>query len=1112
MSHQNWPTSGSGSASSSYAHQQHHAHAHPHSQQQYAAAVDRYALPSPVNGQNDQHALSLADDYDDEGGDELGDLPGASMGGMGLPYSAGGSSLSAKAAAEKQIRRRSSKACDQCRKSKCKCERSSPQEPCRNCVMLGTQCTFLGPSRKRGPPKGYIDAIEARLHQTEALIGILLSSKDSRAKSVLDDLAEDPLAKEIISRVDNSPYGFKGRSRGVEAPTSRTRPPQDQRDGDGNSVHATHPSNEWQDQVINRLNSLAAARNTLLPEDQVASGAHAPGADDLGYPEDQQGSRPSTAHTAPPGSSSGKPEPKTQSQTSAGEPRRQRRRLDELGEHDGAQRSPSTASSHSPMRRAAADESVEETEESGEGEDEIAVAIGQLSINEDEQVRFHGKASGLHMLGVKERQDGRNEGGIWRFPKARVWPPLPPAVRNSQRRAADEFAPRLPDVPTQELLLDLYFTYVHPALPIVHKRTFLDDFRNGNMCADSPYSGESGYSDAASPISASSPLGSRKRRVPTLLLLAMFSLAARYSSHTAELPPPEDGSMWTAGDEYMEDAKVILDRTYAASRPSTCQALLLLGYREVGIGAMAQAWLYVGMAVRMAQDLGLHKSAEKWTTVGRALFSRAELQERRRIWYGCVIMDKYVCTYIGRPVAICERDFDTELPLDDESEEMERWRPHTAPPVIDDPAESRRDELPATPGRILSCFNERAKLSVILSQICQSIYAIKPPASRPAELVRLDNMLTKWSLDLPEHLRFDPAAPKSPPPTPNILTLHMQYWCTVLLLHRPFIQHIQDSTKPMSPSASSAKEAEIRANSRQHYDMCVQAANHITLIVSLYGEYYSPSRASVFLCYYIFTAAIMHVATLRTYPDDPQARLGLQKCMEVLQRMRVIWPSAWRALELLHGAKAQLERPTADAPPSRGPIPSPRNKRSAEEPIEEEVEEVPERSRSTVSQDSVVYRQAASYPVATSPGQSHSQGQASHAPAGQGYALPMDLPQGGPSPYMPPSYDRWAADTSALSNFSGSLSTSVLPQQYSTGLVDERMGSSLGRSAERQSARYPQYWNDYSALGQMETTYGVPVMGEMVSPHGGAQQGDAPSMYVPDQYSMFGNMPPSSQQ
>lgn len=54
---------------------------------------------------------------------------------------------------------------------------------------------------------------------------------------------------------------------------------------------------------------------------------------------------------------------------------------------------------------------VEDSEESGE--DEMAIALGQLSLNEDEQVRFHGKMSGLHLIGVKERQDGRGEGGIW---------------------------------------------------------------------------------------------------------------------------------------------------------------------------------------------------------------------------------------------------------------------------------------------------------------------------------------------------------------------------------------------------------------------------------------------------------------------------------------------------------------------------------------------------------------------------------------------------------------------------------------------------------------------------------------------------------------------------
>ena len=52
--------------------------------------------------------------------------------------------------------------------------------------------------------------------------------------------------------------------------------------------------------------------------------------------------------------------------------------------------------------------------------------------------------------------------------------------------------------------------------------------------------------------------------------------------------------MWEAGDTYLDDAKTILNQVYASSRPTTCQALLLLAFREIGIGAMAQAWLYVG--------------------------------------------------------------------------------------------------------------------------------------------------------------------------------------------------------------------------------------------------------------------------------------------------------------------------------------------------------------------------------------------------------------------------------------------------------------------------------------------------------------------------------------
>ncbi len=73
------------------------------------------------------------------------------------------------------------------------------------------------------------------------------------------------------------------------------------------------------------------------------------------------------------------------------------------------------------------------------------------------------------------------------------------------------------------------------------------------------------------------------------------------------------------------------------------------------------------MAVRMAQDLGLHRSSDGWYRVaeGGALFNGAEQQVRRRIWYACVLMDKYVSTYIGRPLSIFETDYDTPLPAVD---------------------------------------------------------------------------------------------------------------------------------------------------------------------------------------------------------------------------------------------------------------------------------------------------------------------------------------------------------------------------------------------------------------------------------------------------------------
>jgi len=59
-------------------------------------------------------------------------------------------------------------------------------------------------------------------------------------------------------------------------------------------------------------------------------------------------------------------------------------------------------------------------------------------------------------------------------------------------------------------------------------------------------------------------------------------------------------------------------------------------------------------------------------------------------------------------------------------------------------------------------------------------------------------------------------------------------------------------------------ETETQASQRSQ-DICAQAANKITAIVTAYMEKFSIRKAPVFLSYYVFTASITHVS-IRTFP------------------------------------------------------------------------------------------------------------------------------------------------------------------------------------------------------------------------------------------------------
>ncbi|KAI8370386.1 uncharacterized protein BYT42DRAFT_502025, partial [Radiomyces spectabilis] len=54
---------------------------------------------------------------------------------------------------------------DLCRRKKIKCDGLTPV--CSNCQAFTLECTYKDTTKKRGPPKGYIEAIENRLHKLE---------------------------------------------------------------------------------------------------------------------------------------------------------------------------------------------------------------------------------------------------------------------------------------------------------------------------------------------------------------------------------------------------------------------------------------------------------------------------------------------------------------------------------------------------------------------------------------------------------------------------------------------------------------------------------------------------------------------------------------------------------------------------------------------------------------------------------------------------------------------------------------------------------------------------------------------------------------------------------
>ncbi|KII95648.1 hypothetical protein PLICRDRAFT_86996 [Plicaturopsis crispa FD-325 SS-3] len=145
-----------------------------------------------------------------------------------------------------------------------------------------------------------------------------------------------------------------------------------------------------------------------------------------------------------------------------------------------------------------------------------------------------------------------------------------------------------------------------------------------------------------------------------LLINCMAAVAARFSNHPALQRPSGETEAYERGDVFGEKAKqtFLVPMLSLPSREAVV-SLMLLAHYEFGRNSEAGLWMYVGMACRMAQDLGLHCEPSEQSEL-----SLEERRLNRLVFWSVLILDSSLSFGTGRPTTIRLEEIDVRLPED----------------------------------------------------------------------------------------------------------------------------------------------------------------------------------------------------------------------------------------------------------------------------------------------------------------------------------------------------------------------------------------------------------------------------------------------------------------
>ncbi|SJL11421.1 uncharacterized protein ARMOST_14824 [Armillaria ostoyae] len=312
-------------------------------------------------------------------------------------------------------------------------------------------------------------------------------------------------------------------------------------------------------------------------------------------------------------------------------------------------------------------------------------------------------------------------------------------------------------------LLNLYFAYFHLYMPLLHEPSFRRSVASG--------------------------LHIRDHRFGAVLLL-VCAVAARYSNDPRIFL--EGASEHSCGWRWFVQTQGMPRSVFDSPSLYDLQHCCLSAEYITGTSAPQSCWTMVGIGIRYAIEMGLHRRWPENPSI--------ESELKKRAFWCLILLDRHTSFYHGRPSAIRDEDFDLDLPLEVDDEYMESAEPFKQPP--------------GTPSKMVY-FTSHLKLCQIMSYALRTLYSIRK-SKEAAGLVghtwaqtnvsELDSMLNKWFDMIPDHLRWDPNRSYDSFFDQSAL-LYIVYYNTQIQIHRPFIHKSSPLSFPSLVICTNAAKA-----------------------------------------------------------------------------------------------------------------------------------------------------------------------------------------------------------------------------------------------------------------------------------------------------------------